>query len=644
MRHAGPVGAEELDRLRRGHRVLVRHLPRAAGLLACGPGTTCATAQDEFDIVHDNQCLGYGLLAHRARWACRCSATIHHPITVDRRLEMEHAESWYKRLTLRRWYAFTDMQTRGGPPAASGSSRCRRTPSTTSSPTTRSTRERMARRARRRRPRPVPPAARASSAVPGRLITTAVGRRRHEGPAGTCSRRWPSSAPSATTSTSSSSASASRAAPVDAHHRASSASSDHVEFVTGVPDERIIELYSEAELAVVPSLYEGFSLPAIEAMSLRRRRWWPPPAAPSPRSSATTARPPCSCRPATARRWPPSIALGARRARPAGTHRRRRPPAGHRPAGRWRHTAEKTVEQYRVRLAEHARAARLTPMLTVDYDRLGLQPATCCSTWAAAPAATPSRRFRRGARVVAFDYDAAELKDVAGLFAAMREAGEAPAERGRGRRRQRRRHPPAVPRRHLRPDHRRRGARAHPRRRGRRSTSSSGCSSPAARSPSPSRRGCPSRSAGRCPTSTTPRSSRAATCASTPRPSCGAKLRGAGLEPGGAHHAHALHSPVLVAEVRGRAHQRRPPAGAGLPPGPRLGHRADAAHGTLTRLDRAGRSTRCSARASWSTPASPVAEPAEACHDRIDVAGLVSADRAARHRRRASPSGSCPSG
>ena len=38
-------------------------------------------------------------------------------------------------------------------------------------------------------------------------------------------------------------------------------------FVTGVSDERIVELYAEAELAVVPSLYEGFSLPAIEAMA-----------------------------------------------------------------------------------------------------------------------------------------------------------------------------------------------------------------------------------------------------------------------------------------------------------------------------------------------------------------------------------------
>ena len=34
-----------------------------------------------------------------------------------------------------------------------------------------------------------------------------------------------------------------------------------------MPDEKIVELYSTAELAIVPSLYEGFSLPAIEAMS-----------------------------------------------------------------------------------------------------------------------------------------------------------------------------------------------------------------------------------------------------------------------------------------------------------------------------------------------------------------------------------------
>jgi glycosyltransferase involved in cell wall biosynthesis len=42
---------------------------------------------------------------------------------------------------------------------------------------------------------------------------------------------------------------------------------DSVRFVSGVSTERIVELYAEAEVAVVPSLYEGFSLPAVEAMA-----------------------------------------------------------------------------------------------------------------------------------------------------------------------------------------------------------------------------------------------------------------------------------------------------------------------------------------------------------------------------------------
>jgi glycosyltransferase involved in cell wall biosynthesis len=41
----------------------------------------------------------------------------------------------------------------------------------------------------------------------------------------------------------------------------------HVTFVSGVTTERIVELYAEAQVAAVPSLYEGFSLPAIEAMA-----------------------------------------------------------------------------------------------------------------------------------------------------------------------------------------------------------------------------------------------------------------------------------------------------------------------------------------------------------------------------------------
>ena len=33
------------------------------------------------------------------------------PITVDRRLEIEHAQGFFKKMNLRRWYAFVDMQT-----------------------------------------------------------------------------------------------------------------------------------------------------------------------------------------------------------------------------------------------------------------------------------------------------------------------------------------------------------------------------------------------------------------------------------------------------------------------------------------------------------------------------------------------------
>jgi glycosyltransferase involved in cell wall biosynthesis len=42
---------------------------------------------------------------------------------------------------------------------------------------------------------------------------------------------------------------------------------DIVTTISGVTDEELARLYGEAEVAVVPSLYEGFSLPAIEAMS-----------------------------------------------------------------------------------------------------------------------------------------------------------------------------------------------------------------------------------------------------------------------------------------------------------------------------------------------------------------------------------------
>src|SRR4029079_9964719 len=42
---------------------------------------------------------------------------------------------------------------------------------------------------------------------------------------------------------------------------------ERVRFVHGISDTELAELVASAEIAVVPSLYEGFSLPAVEHMA-----------------------------------------------------------------------------------------------------------------------------------------------------------------------------------------------------------------------------------------------------------------------------------------------------------------------------------------------------------------------------------------
>jgi glycosyltransferase involved in cell wall biosynthesis len=60
-----------------------------------------------YDVVHDNQGLGYGMLG----LGLPLVTTVHHPIQIDRRLELAAATGW-RRLSLRRWYGFTTMQRR----------------------------------------------------------------------------------------------------------------------------------------------------------------------------------------------------------------------------------------------------------------------------------------------------------------------------------------------------------------------------------------------------------------------------------------------------------------------------------------------------------------------------------------------------
>ncbi len=63
-----------------------------------------------YDIIHDNQSLSYGVGALSRR--IPAIATIHHPITVDRDVAVRSVRSWWKKLKHRRWYSFIGMQIR----------------------------------------------------------------------------------------------------------------------------------------------------------------------------------------------------------------------------------------------------------------------------------------------------------------------------------------------------------------------------------------------------------------------------------------------------------------------------------------------------------------------------------------------------
>ncbi len=115
--------------------------------------------------------------------------------------------------------------------------------------------------------------------------------------------------------------------------------------MTGVPDERIVELYAESEIAVVPSLYEGFSLPAVEAMATAT-----PLVATTggalPEVTGIDGETVLRCEPGDA----DDLATAIRRGLEDPALRARIGTAGRERVSRlytWRQTAQRTVEQYR---------------------------------------------------------------------------------------------------------------------------------------------------------------------------------------------------------------------------------------------------------------------------------------------------------
>src|SRR5215213_281945 len=218
--------------------------------------------RSEFDLIHDNQCLGSGLLAMMDDgWPVL--ATLHHPITIDRDLDLEHATSAWRRFTLRRWYGFLRMQmkvARAIPRVV-----------TVSESSKRDIVRQMAVDAERLHVVPVgvdpsvfhpkPETTR----VPGRLMTTTSSDVPMKG-------LIPLLEALAKVRTERDDAELVIIGKPKGKSKIPGiierlGLTNSVRFVSGVTTERIVELYAEAEVAVVPSLYEGFSLPAVEAMA-----------------------------------------------------------------------------------------------------------------------------------------------------------------------------------------------------------------------------------------------------------------------------------------------------------------------------------------------------------------------------------------
>ncbi|MGM0424159.1 MAG: glycosyltransferase family 4 protein [Thermodesulfobacteriota bacterium] len=63
----------------------------------------------DLDILHDNQSLCYGLLGLQ-KAGFPVLATLHHPISMDLKYALAQEENWGMRLLIRRWHSFLGMQ------------------------------------------------------------------------------------------------------------------------------------------------------------------------------------------------------------------------------------------------------------------------------------------------------------------------------------------------------------------------------------------------------------------------------------------------------------------------------------------------------------------------------------------------------
>jgi glycosyltransferase involved in cell wall biosynthesis len=215
----------------------------------------------DFDVVHDNQTLGSALLHVEDATGLPLLASVHHPISIDRRIDLAAAPTWQRRLSLRRWYGFARMQSR----VARGM-RMVLTPSESSKRDV--VREFGVDPARVRvvllgvDDGFVPPS---TPRVPGRILAMASA----DAPLKGIATLLEAFAKLRTERPGLELVLVTRPAVGGRTERLLDglAIRDHVRFAHGLSDADLVTLMGSAEVGCVPSLYEGFSLPTAELMA-----------------------------------------------------------------------------------------------------------------------------------------------------------------------------------------------------------------------------------------------------------------------------------------------------------------------------------------------------------------------------------------
>ena len=194
---------------------------------------------------------------------------------------------------------------------------------------------------------------------------------------------------------------------------------DRVTFTHGLDDQAFSALLASAEIAVVPSLYEGFSLPAIEHMASGT----PLVASRSGALPEVTGDAAALVTPADSE----ELAGALRRLHDSPAERAVLADRALRRVGErfaWPAVAQATVAQYREAQDRGERQPGGTRVLTVDFRRFPIRPGQRVLDLGCGGGRHAFEVYRRGGNVVAFDLDPAELGPVRSMFAAMREAGE----------------------------------------------------------------------------------------------------------------------------------------------------------------------------------------------------------------------------